>query len=69
MKLYHSARSSAAYRVRIALAVKGLPYESRLLNMQAMQHAGAAYRSINPAALVPALDIGGRILTQSLAII
>jgi len=69
MKLYHSARSSAAYRVRIALACKGLPYESRMLNMQAMQHAGPQYRSVNPAALVPSLDIGGQILTQSLAII
>ena len=69
MKLYHSARSSASYRVRIALAYKGLPWESRLLNMQALQHAGPAYRSVNPAALVPSLDIGGHVLTQSLAII
>ena len=69
MKLYHSARSSAAYRVRIALACKGIPYESRLLDMQAMQHASPQYRSVNPAALVPALDVGERVLSQSLAII
>jgi maleylacetoacetate isomerase len=69
MKLYHSARSSAAYRVRIALAYKGLAWESRMLNMQALQHAGPAYRSVNPAALVPSLDIDGHVLTQSLAII
>ncbi|OFZ98226.1 MAG: maleylacetoacetate isomerase [Betaproteobacteria bacterium RIFCSPLOWO2_02_FULL_62_17] len=69
MKLYHSARSSAAYRVRIALAYKGLAWESRMLNMQTLQHAGPAYRSVNPAALVPSLDIDGQVLTQSLAII
>jgi len=69
MKLYHSARSSASYRVRIALAHKGIPYESRLLNMQAMQHATPEYRSVNPVALVPALDVGGQVLGQSLAII
>jgi maleylpyruvate isomerase len=69
MKLYHSARSSASYRVRIALACKGIPYESRLLNMQAMQHASPEYRLVNPVALVPALDIGERVLGQSLAII
>ena len=69
MKLYHSARSSAAYRVRIALAVKGLGWESRLLNMQALDHGRPEYRSVNPAALVPSLDVDGHILTQSLAII
>ena len=69
MKLYHSARSSAAYRVRIALAYKGIAYESRLLNMQAMQHASPEYRAVNPVALVPSLDVGPRVLGQSLAII
>ncbi len=69
MKLYHSARSSASYRVRIALACKGLPYESRMLDMQALQHASPQYRAVNPLALVPALDVGTAVLTQSLAII
>ena len=69
MKLYHSARSSAAYRVRIALAYKGIAYEPRLLNLQAMQQATPEYRSVNPVALVPALDVGERVLGQSLAII
>ena len=69
MKLYHSARSSAAYRVRIALACKGIPWESRLLNMQALQHAGPSYRAVNPVALVPSLDIDGHVLSQSLALI
>jgi maleylacetoacetate isomerase len=69
MKLYHSARSSAAYRVRIALAYKDLPYESRLLDMQAKQHATPQYRSVNPLALVPTLDVGTAALIQSLAII
>jgi glutathione S-transferase len=69
MKLYHSARSSASYRVRIAMACKGMPFESRLLDMQAQQHRSAEFLAINPLGLVPALDTGTHILTQSLAII
>jgi len=69
MKLYHSARSSASYRVRIAMAHKGISYESRLLNMQAMQHRSPRFLAVNPLALVPALDTGAHILTQSMAII
>ncbi|SDM41375.1 maleylacetoacetate isomerase [Oryzisolibacter propanilivorax] len=72
-KLYSYFRSSAAYRVRIALALKGLPYETvpvHLLRDGGEQH-GAAYRAANPQALVPALQTedGGPLLTQSLAII
>jgi len=69
MLLYHSARSSASYRVRIALAWKGIEYESRLLDMQARHHTTSAYRAVNPMALVPALDVDGRVFTESLAII
>ncbi len=68
--LYGYWRSSAAYRVRIALNLKGLDYESRpvhLVRDGGQQHA-PAYRNINPQQLVPCLLDGDRVLTQSLAI-
>ena len=68
--LYGYWRSSAAYRVRIALNLKGLNYESRpvhLLRDGGEQHA-AAYRKVNPQELVPCLLDGDRVITQSLAI-
>ncbi|MGZ3184880.1 MAG: maleylacetoacetate isomerase [Telluria sp.] len=71
LKLYDYPRSSAAYRVRIALALKGLSYEKtdvHLLRDGGEQH-GSAYRAINPQGLVPALEIDGTVLTQSMAII
>ncbi|MHB1206610.1 MAG: maleylacetoacetate isomerase [Rhodospirillaceae bacterium] len=71
LKLYDYPRSSAAYRVRIALALKGLTAEStqiHLLKDGGQQHM-ADYRVINPQGLVPAVEIDGHILTQSLAII
>ncbi|MES2148802.1 MAG: maleylacetoacetate isomerase [Pseudomonadota bacterium] len=70
MKLYTYFRSSTAYRVRIALQLKGLDYEAvpvHLLKHGGEQH-GAAYRAINPSAALPALEDQGAILTQSLAI-
>lgn len=69
--LYDYWRSSAAYRVRIALNLKGLDYESRpvhLVRDGGQQHA-PAYREINPQQLVPCLLDGDRVITQSLAII
>ncbi len=71
MKLYTFFRSSASYRVRIALNFKGLEYEQIPIHLRrgGGEQLGEAYKSINPQALVPALDDGGRILTQSLAII
>jgi maleylacetoacetate isomerase len=68
MKLYTYFRSSAAFRVRIALALKGLPHESAFVSLIKGEHAGAGYRAVNPQALVPALEDGGRTLIQSLAI-
>jgi maleylpyruvate isomerase len=71
MKLYTYFRSSAAYRVRIALNLKGLPYEAVPVHL--VRHGGEQikeeYRAINPSALVPTLDDEGAILTQSMAII
>jgi maleylacetoacetate isomerase len=69
--LYDYWRSSAAYRVRIALNLKGLAYESRpvhLVRDGGEQHA-ALFRSLNPQQLVPCLMDGERAITQSLAII
>ncbi|HEX9443607.1 MAG TPA: maleylacetoacetate isomerase [Candidatus Binatia bacterium] len=71
MKLYTFFRSSASYRVRIALNLKGLEYEAAPVHLRrgGGEHLSAVYRKINPQALLPALEDGGRILTQSLAII
>jgi maleylacetoacetate isomerase len=71
MKLYTFFRSSASFRVRIALNLKGLQYEQAPIHLRRSggEQLSAAYRAINPQALVPALEDGGKILTQSLAII
>lgn len=70
LALYDYERSSAAYRVRIALAIKGIAVEHRRVDLRAgAQHAGP-FADVNPQALVPALVIeDGDVLTQSLAII
>jgi maleylpyruvate isomerase len=71
MKLYTFFRSSASYRVRIALNLKGIGYEQAPIHLRrgGGEQLTAAYRAINPQALVPALEDNGKILTQSLAII
>jgi maleylacetoacetate isomerase len=70
LKLYTYWRSSAAYRVRIALALKGLAYEAVPTHL--LRNGGEqlqpAYRALNPQGLVPALDHDGFVLSQSLAI-
>ena len=68
-RLFDYFRSSASYRVRIALNLKGIAYESVPLNLLEGGQKEAEYRVINPIGLIPALDIDGRTLTQSLAII
>jgi len=66
----HSAwRSSAAYRVRIGLNLKGLAYDIAPVNLVSSQHLEPAYAALNPQRLLPALEVGGRTLTQSLAIL
>lgn len=70
LRLYTYFRSSASYRLRIALALKGLGYESvpvHLLKDGGEQHS-PAYRAVNPAGLVPVLQDGDAVLTQSVAI-
>ena len=69
--LYTYFRSSAAYRVRIALNLKGMPYTAVPVHLvkDGGQHRSAAYRARNPQALVPAFELeDGTVLTQSLAI-
>lgn len=71
IRLYSYWRSSAAYRVRIALHLKGLPYQLVPVNIAPAadeQHA-AAFTEINSQQLVPVLIDGGRVIRQSLAII
>jgi len=68
MKLYTFFRSSASFRVRIALNVKGIGWESVPVSLPRGEHVEARFKSINPQGLVPALDDGGRLLSQSLAI-
>ena len=67
--LYEYWRSSAAYRVRIALNLKRVEYESRPVNLAAGEQQSEDYRALNPQGLVPMLEIDGHRLTQSLAII
>src|SRR5262245_4886359 len=71
LKLYSYYRSSAAYRCRIALNLKGLARETAFVHLtkDGGQHNAPAYRALNPQALVPTLDHDGRVITQSLAII
>ena len=64
---YH--RSSASYRVRIALNLKGVPYHSRPVSLVDGAQRSAAYRALNPQGFVPMLEIDGLKLTQSLAIV
>jgi maleylacetoacetate isomerase len=70
LRLYSAWRSSAAFRVRIALNVKGLPYEVAPVHLVRGEQFAATFRRLNPAELVPVLELdGGAVLTQSLAII
>lgn len=71
MKLYSFFRSSASYRVRIALALKGLPYEYAAVHLLkgGGQQLASVYRELNPDGLVPTLEDASQTLTQSLAII
>jgi len=62
-------RSSAAYRVRIALNLKGIACDQRSYHLRKGEQFSAALTALNPAQLVPALEVDGNVLTQSLAII
>jgi len=68
MKLYGYFRSSAAFRVRIALNLKGLSPDTALINLQAGDQSSGDYRRVNPQGRVPALEDDGAIMMQSMAI-
>ena len=70
MQLYTFFRSSTSFRLRIALAYKGIAYEPRFVSLPKMEHHAAGYLAKNPQGLVPALvDDAGRVFTQSMAMI
>ena len=70
MKLHSYFRSSAAYRLRIALALKGLDYDYVAVNLLKSEQKEDRYRSLNPIGLVPALQLDSHeVLTQSVAIL
>jgi maleylpyruvate isomerase len=61
-------RSTASYRVRIALNLKGIAYRDSIRNLRAGQQTAPEYLALNPQGLVPALEMDGQVFTQSLAI-
>lgn len=69
LRLYDYWRSTASYRVRIALALKGVAYERVAVNLLAGEHLEPENRARNPQGLVPTLEVDGKPLTQSLAIL
>jgi maleylpyruvate isomerase len=69
VKLHTYFRSSAAFRVRIALNLKKLPYEAEFVHLAKGQHRQPAFATVNPQALLPVLEDGATLLNQSLAII
>jgi len=69
MLLHDYFRSSAGYRVRIALNLKGVGYERRDVKLLENQQRSPEHLALNPQGLVPALEVDGMVLTQSLAII
>jgi maleylacetoacetate isomerase/maleylpyruvate isomerase len=69
MQLFNYFRSSASYRVRIALALKGLDYDYRPVNLPGNEQFQESYAAVSAARLVPLLKDGDAVLTQSLAII
>jgi maleylacetoacetate isomerase/maleylpyruvate isomerase len=69
MELYNYFRSSASYRVRIALALKGLPYDYTAVHLQKNEQTAAPYASVSAARLVPLLKDGDALVHQSMAII
>jgi maleylacetoacetate isomerase len=69
MKLYTYFRSSAAYRVRIALNLKGIDHELVPVDLRPGAHRQPDYLALNPQGLIPALEDGGAVIGQSLAVI
>lgn len=68
MILHGYFHSTASYRVRLALSLKGLGYDNVSHHLRKNEQGSPGYLAINPQGLVPALEVGGQVLTQSLAI-
>jgi maleylacetoacetate isomerase len=68
VELYNYFRSSASYRVRIALALKGLDYDYKPVHLTKNEHLNESYAAVSASRLVPLLRDGDHMLTQSLAI-
>lgn len=69
MQLYNFFRSGTSHRLRIALNLKGIDYDYIPVDLRTEEHLGAAFKTLNPQGLVPALVDDGQVLTQSPAII
>lgn len=69
MILHSYWRSGAAYRTRIALNLKGLAYDQHTVDLRQRAHKTPEYLALNPQGMVPALEVDGAILTQSVAIL
>ena len=69
MNLHSFFRSGSSHRLRIALNLKGLPYDYVAVDLRREEHLGDAFRALNPQGMVPALELDGRVMTQSPAII
>lgn len=69
MNLHSFFRSGTSHRLRLALNLKGLPYDYVAVDLRREEHLGDAFRALNPQGMVPALELDGRVMTQSPAII
>jgi maleylpyruvate isomerase len=69
MKLYNFFRSSTSHRLRIALNLKGLHTQYVPVDLRTEEHLKDAFKTVNPQRLVPALEVDGKVLIQSPAII
>ena len=67
--LYHADLSPCAHKVRLALEERGVPFESRQINLMAKENLGPEYLAINPKGLVPALLHGENVVTESTVIL
>ena len=69
LRLFNTANSSPSHRVRIALALKGVPYEYVAVDIRKMAHRQADYVAMNPQGVLPTLEVDGVALAQTLAIV
>ncbi|MBS0339850.1 MAG: maleylacetoacetate isomerase [Proteobacteria bacterium] len=69
MQLFNFFRSGTSHRLRIALNLKGLPYEYRAVSLPREEHLAPDFRKLNPQGLVPALVHDGKVLIQTPAIL